>query len=224
MAAEALEDTIENLNAMALFNGRLKFQSVSRRGSMITAMTVDGQQIIWPSMSDLTNFARARSAIADGCDVLLPHPPRNQISKLWDPIAEKIIRLAARDAIRVEHVLKEECRDLLLLVWRYAKCPHAENSQQFMEFLIAIARSVRDRQQSCPPCVFVAEGYCWCHLPTFRNWLSLPSLTNKLYPLGDIRQGLLLLGFEYQKDLTRGAGGDSESASLWRGSTDILLE
>jgi hypothetical protein len=45
-----------------------------------------------------------------------------------------------------------------------------------------------------------------------------------LYPLADIRQGLLLLGFDYQKDVTRGCDGDSESASLWRGPLDVLLE
>jgi hypothetical protein len=72
--------------------------------------------------------------------------------------------------------------------------------------------------------VFIAEEYCWVHVPTFRNWISMPALTNRLYPLADIRQGLLLLGFEYQKDVTRGAAGDSESASLWRGPIGVLLE
>jgi primase-polymerase (primpol)-like protein len=99
MASSAVDDSIEALNAMMLFNGRLKFASVSRRGSMIMARTVEGQQIIWPTMKDLTGFASARACIAEGADVLLPHPPRNQMSKVWDPIAEKIIRLAARDAL-----------------------------------------------------------------------------------------------------------------------------
>jgi hypothetical protein len=135
-----------------------------------------------------------------------------------------IIRLAARDAIRVEHVLKAECKDLLVLMWRYAKQPSAKGSKQFMDFLIAIGKSVRDREHAAPPCVFTAEEHCWVHVPTFRNWISMPALTNRLYPLGDIRQGLLLLGFEYQKDVTRRADGDSESASLRRGPVDVLLE
>jgi hypothetical protein len=135
-----------------------------------------------------------------------------------------IIRLAARDAIRVEHVLKAECKDLLILTWRYAKQPGAKDSKQFMDFLIRIAQSVRAREQPAPPCVFTAEGFCWVHVPTFRNWLSLPALTNRLYPFADIRQGLLLLGFEYLKDVTRGSDGDAESASLWRGPIDVLVE
>jgi hypothetical protein len=61
-------------------------------------------------------------------------------------------------------------------------------------------------------------------MPTFRNWISLSNLTNRLYPFGDIRQGLLLLGFEYQKDVTRGHDKASQSASLWRGPIDVLVE
>ena len=135
-----------------------------------------------------------------------------------------IIKLAARDALRVEHVLKAECKDLLILMWRRAMQPNARTSKEFMEFLIEIRRTVRDKDAPVPPCVFQAENFCWVHVPTFRNWLSLPSLTNRLYPLADIRQGLLLLGFAYHKDLTRGYDGDSESASLWRGPTDVLDE
>jgi hypothetical protein len=211
------------LNAMVLFHGRIRFQSVSRRGSMILATTAENRQIIWPTMNDLTSFARARAAIAEGADVLLPQPPRNQVARIWDPAANIIIHLAARDAIRVEHVLKAECKDLLIQMWRYAKQPSAKDSKEFMDFLIKISRSVR-REPPAPPCVFTAEEHCWVHVPTFRNWLSLSALTNRLYPLADIRQGLLLLGFDYQKDVTRGADGDSESCSLWRGPVDVLVD
>jgi len=224
LAAAAVEPGIDALNAMAMFHGRLKFQSVSRRGSMILATTTAEQQIIFATMTDLTTFARARTAIAEGTDVLLPQPPKNQVHEIWDPIAEMIIRLSARDAIRVEHVLKAECKDLLILMWRYAKQPTAADSKAFMDLLIEIGRSVRDPERPAPPCVFTAEGFCWVHVPTFRNTISLPALTNRLYPLADIRQGLLLLGFEYLKDVTRGADGDSESASLWRGPLDVLLD
>jgi hypothetical protein len=212
------------LNALAIFHGRVRFRTVARRGSMILATTVDDQQIIFPTMTDLTSFARARAAIAEGADVLLPQPPKGQVAQVWDPAAGLIVRLAARDAVRVEHVLKAECKDLLILMWRYAQQPNADTSQKFMQFMLAILQSVRDRAMPAPPCVFLAEGFTWTHLPTFRNWISLSSLTNRLYPLGDIRQGLLLLGFEYLKDVTRGHSGESTSASLWRGPLDVLAE
>jgi hypothetical protein len=224
LVRSAVEPTIDNLNGIPIFAGRIRFTSVSRRGSMILAMTADNRQIIWPTTNDLTVFARARTAIAEGTDVLLPQPPRDQVGRIWEPAADLLIRISALDALRVEHVLKDECRDLLILMWRYAKQPVAADSRQFMEYMLAISRAVRNREQPAPPCVFIAEGCCWVHVPTFRNWISLSSLTNRLYPLADIRQGLLLLGFEYQKDVTRGYEGDSAGASLWRGPIDVLAE
>lgn len=224
LVRSAVEPTIDNLNAISIFHGRIRFTSFSRRGSMILATTADNQQIIWPTMTDLMSFARARACIADGCDVLLPQPPRNKTSKHWDPAAEMIIRLAARDSQRVEHVLKAEVRDLLILMWRYAGQPRETDSADFADFLLHISAAVRNREQPAPPCVFLAEDYCWAHVPTLRNWLSLPSLTNRLYPLADIRQGLLLLGFEYQKDVTRRDGGIAHQASLWRGPVEVLCE
>jgi hypothetical protein len=224
MAARAIEPSVEMLNATTMFHERIRFKSFSRRGSMILATTETGQQIIFPTMQDVTSFARARAAVAEGADVLLPQPPRNQVAAMWDPVAEMIIRLSARDAIRVEHALKAEVKDLLILMWRYAKQPGARNSKEFMDFMIEISQSVRDPARATPPSVFTAEEYCWVHLPSLRQWLSLPALTNRQYPYADIRQGLLLLGFEYQKDVTRGADGDSESASLWRGPLDVLLD
>jgi hypothetical protein len=220
----AFEPSLELLNALDIFAGRIRFQAVSRRGSMILATTAAGQQIMWPTMTDLASFSRARACIAEGADILLPQPKKGEVNKVWDPAANLLIGLSALDAIRVEHVLKAECKDLLILMWRYAKQPSAKDSKKFMEYMIAISKSVRDREHPAPPCVFIAEEHCWVHVPTFRNWISLSSLTNRLYPLADIRQGLLLLGFEYQKDVTRGADGDSESASLWRGPIDVLME
>jgi hypothetical protein len=53
-------------------------------------------------------------------------------------------------------------------------------------------------------------------------WLSIPALTNRLYPLSDIRNGLLPLGFAYCENLSRGYEGDSETACLWVGPVEVL--
>ena len=98
----------------------------------------------------------------------------------------------------------------------------AGDTLMYLEFLIAIRRAVRDKDAAPPPCVFCAEGFCWVHVPTLRNWLSLPALTNRLYPLEDIREGLMLLGFDYKKDTTRGSDGETETMSLWRGPMNVL--
>jgi hypothetical protein len=190
LAASAVTASLDTLNAMALFHGRIGFRSFSRRGSMILATTTTDQQINFPTMLDLTSFARARAVIAEGADVLLPQPPRNQVSRIWDPAAAMIVRLAACDAIRVEHVLKAECRDLLILMWRYARQPRAAGTAQFVEYLLKISESHRgcagDRSKPpddqseqklppAPPAVFIAEGFCWVHVPTFRNCSRSPA-------------------------------------------------
>jgi hypothetical protein len=238
LAADAVPLSVDTLNAMDIFHGRLSFRTFSRRGSMVIGVTASGQEIHWTTTADLVSFAKARACIADGADVLLPSPPRGQVSKFWDPAAEMIVKLAAHDAVRLDHVLKAECKDLLILMWRYAGQPKATSNEEFTQFLMDISESHRGQNTAYrpaakkgdppppppPPAVFIAEGFCWVHVPTWRNWLSLPTLTNRLYPLADIRQGLMLLGFEYEKDVTRRDEGDKFSASLWRGPVDVLGE
>jgi hypothetical protein len=224
IAADAIEPGIDTLNRMAIFYNRIEFQSFLWRGSMVVATTSTGIEILFASVADVINFARARAAIAEATAVLLAQPPRNTVSEIWDPAAQMILRLANQSAIRTEPVVKVECRDLLIQMWRYCRRPSVNNSREFMKCLEEIRMAVRDRESAPPPCVFIAEGFCWVHVPTFRNWLSLPTLTNRLYPLADIWNGLMLLGFEYVKDVTRGHAGDEESASLWRGPVDSLLE
>jgi hypothetical protein len=224
LTADAVEPTIDVVNAAALFRGSIRFKSFSRRGSMILGVTADDRQICWPTATDLMAFTKARAAILEGADVLLPHPPRNQTSKIWDPVVSMIVRLAAADAVRVETAVQAECRDLLRLMFRYARQPVARSSKDFMEYLAENKKAVRDRDAVAPPAVFCAEGFCWVHLPTWRNWLSLSTLTNRQYPLDDLRRGLFLLGFSYEKDVERGHDGDSERAALWRGPVDVLEE
>jgi hypothetical protein len=224
IAAGAVTPTVDLLNSTSVFYGKVKFASFARRGSMILGNMTDGRQIVWPMMADLMSFSRSRAIVADGAEVLLAQPPKNHVSATWEPIVGMIIRLASEDARRVEPWIKSECRDLLILMWRHSKQPQAEDSREFMEIMDKILRAVRSRDKEAPPCVFVAEGSCWVHVPTLRNWLSTSALTNHLYPLADIRNGLLLLDFEYVKDVTRGFEGESMSASLWRGPVDALAE
>jgi hypothetical protein len=129
-----------------------------------------------------------------------------------------------RDSVRAEHPLKVEGRDLMRLMWRYAKQPEAEDSADFVRFMVEISETVtRSPDKPAPPCVFVAEGFVWVHMATFLNWLSLPRLTNRNHSYGDIQQGLILLGFEYRKT-HRGAGGESVNLGLWRGPLETLRD
>ena len=113
----------------------------------------------------------------------------------WDPAIHLLLQLAAADGQRLEPPLKEEVRDLIRLVWRSAGQPESRDSGEFIEFVRAVAGTRRNPAGAIPPCVFVAEGHVWIHVPSFRLWLSIPTLTNRLFSLADIRNGLMLLGF-----------------------------
>src|SRR5262249_42852944 len=110
------------------------------------------------------------------------------------------------------------------LMWRQSGHKSAEVGADFISFMRAIQSSRRDPRGEPPPSVFIAEECCWVHVPTLRLWLSTPSFTNKVYPLADIRNGLLLLGFVYCENLTRRWETDSETVCLWRGPLQVLVE
>jgi hypothetical protein len=214
--------TVDKLNALALFAGRIRFESARRRDSMIIAVTNEGREIIWPTTADLVSFPKSQGIIAAGAEVYIPAPEYRSIRKEWDTAAALILKLAAADSKVLDHPLKEEARELLRLMWRAADQPCAANSADFMDIMRAILRARRDPTGAPPPAVFIAEDYTWTHVPTLRNWMSLSKFTNKLYPLADIRNGLILLGFEYMENLSRGAEGDSEQLCLWRGPLNTL--
>src|SRR5262249_18370181 len=146
MAADAVETSIDTLNRMVLFHGKIQFQSVARRGSMIVAVasrigTSNWQEIIFPTVNELISFAKARTAIAEGTAALLLPPPKGDVAPMWHPAAEMILQLAEQSAMKIEPVLKSECRDLLIQMWRYCEQPSAKDNQQFMQYLRKIRTS-----------------------------------------------------------------------------------
>jgi len=191
---------------------------------MILAVTTDGVEILWPSTSELSKFSSSQAIISDASGLFLPTPPQKLIRKSWEPAASLLLRIACEDQQMLEHPLKAEMRDLLLLMWRTSGQPTATSNREFINFVQTALSMPRDPHGAPPPCVFVAEQACWVHLPTLRRWLSIPALTNKQYPLEDARRGLLLLGFEYRENVTRRHKGDAETCCLWRGPLDVLME
>jgi hypothetical protein len=214
--------SIELLNSLAVFGGRLQFTSVRRRASMVIATTSLGAEIVWPTIADLASFSRSQSIIADYAGVLLPTPPQGSIRRWWEAAAHVLLTLSAADGISLQNPLREETRDLVRLMFEHCGHPVATSSEKFIQFVRATRSSRRDPGGSPPPCAFVAEEAVWLHLPSFRRWLSIPALTNKLFPLADLRNGLLLLGFVYCENVTRGFESDTETVCLWRGPLETL--
>ena len=218
----AFSSTLDTLNGLDFFYGRIRFKSVRRRGPMIIATTEAGREIVWPTLRDLGSFGNSQAIIADATDIYILPSDYRSIRREWDAAADLIVKIAGLDAIALEPALQEETRDLLRMMWRAAGQPAAKDSAEFIDFMRAIQRSRRDPNGEAPPCVFLAEERCWVHAPTFRNWLSLPKFTNRVQALTDIRNGLILLGFVYLENLTRGCDGDSERACLWHGPLETL--
>jgi hypothetical protein len=216
------QPSLELLNGMAVWQGRVQFTSVKRRGPMVIATTTAGVEVVWQSTAELGSFAKSQAVISDASSIWIPTPPHRQIRTQWEPAVSLLLQLSAQDGLRLEPALKEEIRDLLRLVWRAAGQPAAGHSGEFIDFLRTVERTRRNPAGTVPPCVFLAEDAAWVHVPSFRLWLSIPALTNRLPALTDVRNGLLLLGFTYHENLSRGYEGDSETACLWRGPLEVL--
>ena len=80
----ALPSTLDTLNALDFFNGRIRFRSVRRRGPMIIATTEAGREIVWRTMKELESFADSRAIIADATDVYIMPSDYRSIRREWD--------------------------------------------------------------------------------------------------------------------------------------------
>jgi hypothetical protein len=223
IAAGAIKPSIALLNSTTVFDGRVKFTSFSRRGSMIVGKMANGRKVIWHTMADLLNFSRSTAAIAEGSNVVLTKPP-GLVSEFWTPVADMILKLASKDMKVDRDPLEQECRELLQHMWFRSRSTHVQDSREFMRCMDEIQKAIRNRDPEPPPCVFLAETFCWVHLHTLRQWLSTPQFMNYRYDYAAVRNGLYLLGFEYIEDVTRGFEGEASSLCLWRGPEDTLVK
>jgi hypothetical protein len=232
--------TIELLNSLTIWQGRLQFTSIERKGPMLIARTTENAEILWTSTSDLGSFTKSQAVIADCTNILIPTPKKGEIRWQWEQAEHMLLQLAAENATQLELALKEETRDWLRLVFQAASHPHANSHSDFIDYMRAIQKTRRnprwgfeDRggkqegrptaaEEPIPPCVFVAEESVWVHVPSFRSWLSIPALINRMPVLTDVRNGLLLLGFVYHENLCRRDGKDVETLCLWCGPLGVL--
>ena len=220
------EPSYRILNSLAIWRRRLEFLSVKRRGAMVIALVVAPQgetEITWPTVAELYSFPKSQAIIGSATNVTILPPTRGQRAQ-WIWIADLILNLAEPDNVQLEQPLKEEIREYLRLAWLMAQQPEAKDSSKIIQYMRAIQTAIPRREaKTAPPYVFIAEGYTWVHAPGFRLWLSVCVL-NRMPPLMDIRNGLFLLNFEYQKNLSRGDDNDKESLSMWIGPLKTLEE
>ena len=228
--ARAVAPEIASLNGLKIFSGLLQFASFRERGPVIVGTLTDGTEIIWRSSNDLIHFTRAQTVIADATGAFIASPPKSKTTKIWEPVADLILRIANRDSQPGGSSLAEEFRELLPMVWARAGRPCAELPEDVVAGLKRCTQQARNPQAEPPMCCVwkVYEGNarpdCWVHLPSLLGWLSAPVAMGRRYDWAEAREALWLLGFRYAKDTHRSAEGRDAKASVWIGPVDVLRE
>ena len=188
------EPSLELLNALDIFGGRIQFRFVRRRGPMIIATPARGQEIIWYSIADLTSFSRSQAILAEATHVLIPTPPKAKIRTAWEPAVQLLLELADRDKELADPPLQDEFREMLRSVWERAGSPSLHKNQEqadelFVDLLRQSTAHARDPHAEPPACcVWLAEGFSWVHLPSLLDWLSCPVAKSKHLDWSDARK------------------------------------
>src|SRR5579872_34962 len=223
------EATLEDLNRLTLFAGRLRFDSIWRRGANTFARINNGREIRevhWACDADLLSFARSQSVLI-GAGVLIPSPRKGEIRGKWENAVQLILRLADSDRVDTGDALVIETEERLSRTFSVAGKPVATEEQQMALFLKTLSGYRRNPAlaDNAPPCVFVAEGHAWVHIPSWRAWMSTPQGYNKLYLVKELHDGLAALGFRSAPNVVRRIDGCRYQLDLWRGDIpDCLVE
>lgn len=215
------DPSIDDLNRLAVWAGRISFSAVRRRGQAIEAITSTGRLIRWRTMAELGSFAKAQQAIAAGAGVWLPAPPRNKIRAWWDAAASVLVALSERDFTATGDPVVLEAEALLRETWEALGRPQEDESMRMGDFLAALKQYERWKQDSGPvhaPVVFLAEGAAWVHPGKWRTWLGTPRGMNRHYAMSELHDMLAALDFRKAEDTTRRTStGTTVKLDLWTG-------
>ena len=222
---DKLPSTLDLLNALAIFEGRIRFSAVKARGPMIIAEFDGGGEAIWHTMTDLMSFARSQIILAEATRTVIPTPPRSKIKTTWEPVAQLILRLAGADRVMSTDALREEFRHIVEGTWKSAGCPNVDDDGDFFEVLRECLDHHREPAAVKPPrrCVWHDGKYSYVHLLSLVEWLSTPAGRNKHYDWGQVRNALLLLDF-VPEQIHRSFDGLNVNVRLWRGPLDLLVD
>jgi hypothetical protein len=221
----AVAPTVEMLNSLSIFKGRIRFQSLRRRGSMIQARFEGGAEALWRTATDLVVFSRSQAIIFDATGVLISTPSARKIRATWEPVAQLLRRVADQDSVATGPGLADEFAQIIRSTWERAGHPDATaDADMFLAILQECNTHQRDHAGGPPRCcVWIGEESAWIHQPSLLDWLSCPVAKSKHYPWDDVRAALLLLDF-VPRELHRSLGGQGIHVRVWRGPLDLLTD
>jgi hypothetical protein len=224
---------------MSVWQGKLAFSRLRRKGPMLIGTATDGSEICWEKMDDLVSFRKTQGIIAHSTNKLIASPPKGQITRVWEAVVGLMLRIASEDAIQLDPLPADDVREWLRLFWRAAERPLARDNKEIIAFMRRVQTERRNPRfgvdwwgdpenapppVELPPCVFItadtneSEGSTFCHLPSFRSWLSVPGLVGKTMELNYVRNGLLLLGFLNIENFTRRTPAGKVECSRCKGA------
>jgi hypothetical protein len=218
----SLPPSVDMLNRLSIFAGRIAFETVRRCGRMVIA-TGPGFEAIWYSVADLMNFTRSQAILAGATSVVIPKPPKGRITAEWECAAQMFLRIAESDYVRTGEDLREEFSEIIAQIWTQNEFPTAREPADFVAILNACKQYKRDPRAGPARCtVFQAEDSCFIYQPALMCWLSQPNGRNRHYPRPEVNGGLALLGFK-PETVHRSADGKSAKVNLWR-RPDLLVD
>jgi hypothetical protein len=223
------EATIADLNRLAVFSGRMRFEAIWRRGFNTFARIDNGREtreVRWGCDAELLSFAKSQSVLM-GAGVLIPSPRKGDIRPRWETAVQMILTLADTDRVDTGDEVVLETEERLSRTFTSAGKPVAIEEHQMALYMAALANYRRNPAagDSAPPCVFVAEGRAWVHVPTWRAWLSTPQGYNRLYMVRELHDGLAAVGFRSAPNVVRRADGFRHQLDLWCGDIpDCLVD
>ncbi len=166
--------TVELLNQVALFEGRIKFAKLWRTGPMIQAEFADGRRAHWRGAIDLRTFARSQDIIFEARGFLMHTPGNRAIKHTWETVARMIRAIADQNATDLDPPLQDEFQQVIRSTWERAFRPEAKNRIEFNQILRECLLQSRDNAGPPRCCVWIDEQSVWVHQPTFEDWLSTP--------------------------------------------------
>jgi len=221
-AARSPSEALVLLNALPIWDKRVRWAAFRRRGNTLIGVTEDGEAVHF-EVNKLTRFAHAQAAILSALGVGIRAPRRGQIGASWLTAAELMIRAAGHDHVDAGRP-EDDLRADIQRCFRLAGEPRIEDRAQ-------LAAMVRDlltwrrapSAEMAPPAVFTFEERAWLCLPVLREWLSLPAGGHRFLTLPVLREHAGLLGFEPRevdlRDIVERA-----RTTLWSGPLEVLDE
>jgi hypothetical protein len=223
--------SIQLLNANPLFEAKIQFAWLRRRGSMIQAGFADGSECVWATSTDLRVFARSQDILFDATAFLIPTPsPPGIIHAVWEPVAQLIRKLADQDSTDLDPPLQDEFAEIIRDTWERAGRKQITGDDELIEMLQACHNYRRNHTDTAPPFCAVwlfagdqATPRCYVYLNAFVTWLSTPAAKNKHYDWNSVRTALLMLDFR-KTQVKREQGGKHVSVRLWEGPDDLMRD